>query len=110
MSEKAWYKDKNPLKLEGDEKEKLLKSVQEEIDRIPKLKRSITQVKYLKNWVYLYHASASGKGNEMLYRIAVFDDDYKKCTLELPHKGSVIIVKEGSLRQCIKRVVTTWYL
>ena len=111
MSEKYWYKSGNPSKLEGEKKEKLLKAVRDEIDKVPKLKKAITNVRYLRNWVYLYHASPFDETkNEMLYRIAVFDEDYENCALELPHRGSVIIHKEGTLKECIEKVQDAWYL
>jgi len=111
MSEKRWFFDRNPPKLEGEKKEKLLKYVKEEIDKIPKLKKAITNLRYYRNWVYLYHASDIEEGkNELLYRIAVFDDDYKNCALEFPHKSKVIIEKEGTLKECIKKVQWSWDL
>ena len=92
-------------------KEKLLKAVKDEVAKIPKLKKAITSVKYKWNWVYLYHESPIEEGkNEMLYKIAVFDDEYKDCALERLRKGKVIIFKEGTLKECIKKVQDAWYL
>jgi len=106
MAKKFWWiDDRIPPKLEGYEKEKLLKAVEDEIAKIPNLKKAITNIRYYKNWVYLYHKSPIEEGkNELLNRIAVFDKDYKKCALEFPHKSKVIIQKEGTLKECIKGV------
>jgi len=85
--------------------------VQKEIDKNPKLKKSITQVKYYRNWIYFYHKShIDSNRKEFTYRLAVFDKDYKDCSLELPHKGKVIIVKEGTLSECVKEVASDWRL
>ena len=111
MSEKRWFIDRTPPKLEGEKKEELLKAVRDEITKIPKLKKAITNVRYYRNWVYLYHESPIEEGkNEMINRIAVFDDEYKNCALELPHKSKVIILKEGTLKECIKKVQGELYL
>ncbi|MCL2115937.1 MAG: hypothetical protein FWH29_06930 [Methanobrevibacter sp.] len=59
----------------------------------------------------MYHKSPVYENkNEMLYRIAVFDENYEKCSLELPHKSKVIIQKDGTLAECIEKVQKTWYL
>jgi len=111
MTEKYFFKSYIPPKLEGYQKEKLLKAVEDEIAKIPKLKKAITNVRYSRNWVYLYHKSRIEEGkNEMLYRIAVYDDSYNECALELPHKSKVIIQKEGTLKECIEKAQKAWYL
>ncbi|MDR3291060.1 MAG: hypothetical protein LBT10_02825 [Methanobrevibacter sp.] len=100
----------NPKKLEGREKEKLIKTVKEEINKIPKLKKAITKVKYYKNWVYVYHESCIESKYELLYRIAVFDEYYTKCSLQYPHKRRIIVIKEGTLKECVKKIEDNWKL
>jgi len=111
MSKKYLYESRNPPKLEGKEKEELLKAVEEEIAKIPKLKKGISKIRYYRNWVYLYYGSKIREGkDELLYRIAVFDDEYENCALELPHKGKVFIHKEGTLRECLDEANDDWHL
>ena len=111
MSEKRWFIGRTPSRLEGEEKEELLKAVKDEIAKIPKLKKAITNIRYYRNWVYLYIKSPFEEDkNEILYRIAVFDEEYKNCALERPRKSKVIIYKEGTLKECIKKAQDAWYL
>ncbi|KZX16445.1 hypothetical protein MBCUT_08310 [Methanobrevibacter cuticularis] len=110
MAKKILYYG-TPKRLEGYEKEKLIETIKNEISKIPKLKKSITKIRYYRNWVYIYHESNIFEGkDELLYRIAVYDDDYKDCSLQYPHKSKVIIIKDGTLKECVKKIAEDWKL
>jgi len=40
----------------------------------------------------------------------VFDELYLKCSLQYSHKSRVIVVKEGKVSDCIKKIENDWKL
>jgi len=106
-----------PIKLDKEDKKKLLDIVNEEIAKTTKLKKDVVRVDIRAGRIYLISEwELKGEGpfindlkegdmiEEKYARITIFDKDYNNCTLDWQrHNDQWIVMGKGSLVNCLKK-------
>jgi hypothetical protein len=104
-------------KFDANEKERILKQVQEKIDHSDKLQKKVSRVAMRSNWVYLYELVEpiqvegavfikpliDGKYFEVTYaRLTLNDNAGTDCTLDWQrHNEEWMSIHEGTLQECL---------